>query len=449
MSNDRPKICLVGAPLDSGNLGVSALGVSFLSAIAHWHPNAEVTVFDYGRGTREGFIHFSSGPFRYRMQGAMHTKRMYRRESYMRMRLDGWLGGLGNPGVNAVRQSDAIVDVSGGDSFSDIYGTWRFNAVTLPKIIALEQKRPLVLLPQTYGPFQTPSCLRTATDVVQRSKAAWARDAQSFERLKQMLGPDRQHIADIGVDMAFALPVVAPESKESSEVLEWIKQHRQADTPVIALNVSGLLMNEAADAPQQQPMHDKYRKMIRAFIQKVLRESNAAVLLVPHVIAKGESDITACNQVCNEFDQNDPGRLKVVQGISDPREIKYVISQCDWCSATRMHASIASLSTHVPTLGLAYSDKMQPVFEGCGVGAEVLDLRTDSAESIVEGMWKSWQNRKAIGQTLESTMPEVCNRAHVQMRKIIEAALGESARLNPKEPDASVPGQVDQMYQVG
>ena len=63
------------------------------------------------------------------------------------------VGCYGNPVVRTVADSDLVLDVSGGDSFTDLYGAARFRQIIAPKQIALATGRPLVLLPQTYGPF--------------------------------------------------------------------------------------------------------------------------------------------------------------------------------------------------------------------------------------------------------------------------------------------------------
>ena len=52
------------------------------------------------------------------------------------------------------KNSDLIVDFTGGDSFSDIYGNKRFRLATPVKYFAVKSKTPLLLGPQTYGPYK-------------------------------------------------------------------------------------------------------------------------------------------------------------------------------------------------------------------------------------------------------------------------------------------------------
>jgi len=48
-----------------------------------------------------------------------------------------------------------VINVTGGDSFSDIYGKKWFIRNSMPKIISILFKKKLILAPQTYGPFES------------------------------------------------------------------------------------------------------------------------------------------------------------------------------------------------------------------------------------------------------------------------------------------------------
>ena len=56
--------------------------------------------------------------------------------------------------LRTLLNADIVADISGGDSFSDIYGLRWFLYASLPKILAIMLGKNLVLLPQTIGPFK-------------------------------------------------------------------------------------------------------------------------------------------------------------------------------------------------------------------------------------------------------------------------------------------------------
>ena len=133
----------------------------------------------------------------------------------------GALGRMFNPGMHAIMESNVVLDVSGGDSFTDMYPDDRIDGVAGCKELVLESGRPLLLLPQTYGPFD--ESLDRASRIVREFVACYARDERSFENLRSMLGhefdSDRHKC---GVDMAFGLSVRDPQDGLDRDLRDWI-----------------------------------------------------------------------------------------------------------------------------------------------------------------------------------------------------------------------------------
>ena len=80
-----------------------------------------------------------------------------------------------------------------------------------------------------------------------------------------------------------------------------------------------------------------------------------------------------------------------------------------------MHATIAGFSSGVPTLGLGYSHKAQGVFDECGIGAHVADLRAMDAAEIWARVAASVAERDRMKAELAVLLPDVKARANVQM----------------------------------
>ena len=91
-----------------------------------------------------------------------------------------------------------------------------------------------------------------------------------------------------------------------------------------------------------------------------------------------------------------------------------------------MHSTIAGLSSGVPTLALAYSMKTQGVFETCGQGEEVVDLRNRGNLEFIERIKSSWQNRDTTRRALADAMPGVRAQAVRQMDAIAAAIGGKT-----------------------
>jgi polysaccharide pyruvyl transferase WcaK-like protein len=389
--------------------------------IADRQPAAVVTVFDFGRGQRSSKWMANGVRMNVCHVGAHPSRRFWRRDSLLNMRLSGWVGGAGNPGLKKVQEADVVLDISGGDSFTDIYGSRRFWDVSLPKLIALEQKVPLVLLPQTYGPFRSEKLRRVAQNIVQRAQCAWARDEDSFTSLKNLLGtafdPNRHRV---GVDVAFGLEKRKPRGDLPPDFLV---RAEERERPLVGVNVSGLLYH-STDRQAGLGFKLDYRALMVSLTRRLVEEGGARVMLLSHVLApKGhyESDPQACHDLLKELGSDLHGSLTILPTDLDASETKYVISKLDWLVAARMHATIAALSSGIPAAALAYSPKFHGVFAGCGQGQAVADPTTLTTREAEEVLWRAFVDREEAKGQLAAHLPGIRNTLARQADSILEA----------------------------
>ena len=83
-----------------------------------------------------------------------------------------------------------------------------------------------------------------------------------------------------------------------------------------------------------------------------------------------------------------------------------------------MHSAIAGLSSCVPTTAIAYSLKTKGVFETCGQGGQVVDPRTSTTDQLYESIADQYEHRSDCKSTLEEKIPQVKQRAKIQMDMI-------------------------------
>lgn len=417
VASRRVRVGIFGAPLDTGNLGVSALGLATIEGLVRFAPDGvDCHLFDHGRGSRPLPC---DAPARVTRVGAFYSRRFYRRECLPAALAAARCGLAGlHPLARDLRELDALLDVSGGDSFTDLYGDWRFRAVTAPKALALALGRPLVLLPQTYGPFTTGATRARARELLRSARHVWARDAHSLTVVRELLGPDfdpRRHRE--AVDVAFGLPARTP-----ARGADVVRALAGGGGPILGLNVSGLLFHREEQARGQYGLATPYRTLAAALLRALLAEPGARVLLVPHVVppcTPDENDVTACHALRDRLSPELAARVIVAPALSDPREAKWVIGQCDWFCGTRMHACIAALSQGVPTLGIAYSDKTAGVFETIAMGSFVVDARHAEPEALVRRVEESLAARRKTADGLAAAVPQVLARWEAQFRTLL------------------------------
>lgn len=244
-----------------------------------------------------------------------------------------------------IRTYDLVVDVGEGDSFATIYGNKRFLQMLLSKLVVLRARVPLVIAPQTLGPWETWWARLGALAVLRGSASAWARDSASLERAAAV---GAAHV-QLATDLVFAVGRKAPSRRDPRKAL---------------VNVSGLLWSE-----NRHVDHKIYRQVVQRLIGDAVEAGFTPALLV-HVNAPGnaDDDLYAATEVAQYF-----GGLSIV--VPDTLEdLREEIESAEIVVGSRMHACLNALSLGVPTVPLAYSDKFSRLFADLGY-PHTIDLR--------------------------------------------------------------------------
>jgi polysaccharide pyruvyl transferase WcaK-like protein len=356
-----------------------------------------------------------------RLVGLTHHRRFWRGDSLRTAHALVRLGGGPSVAARTVARSRAVLDVSGGDSFTDLYGPKRFRAMVLTKRLALDAGVPLILLPQKLGPFRDPANLSEAVGILRRATSVWVRDAGSLAFLAGALGADfdpARHC--LGVDMAVALPAARPADLDPP-VARWLDPARAF--PLAGINVSGLLCNEPGRARRDFGLADTHPAQLETMARMLLAaEPDLRLLLVPHVhrpVGDAESDLGAARALVARLGDLAKDRVAVLGGRPNAMELKWVLSRLDWFVGARMHATIGAFSSGVPTLGLGYSDKAQGVFAECGIGDEVADLRRLDAAALAHRALVSFADRDRRRADLAGRVAALRARAEREMDEIV------------------------------
>jgi len=423
--NNKKRVALFGAAPDTSNMGVTALYMSTITGISKYIHNVEFVVFDNGLGTRKETVNIGDNKaikiIRYGARGGF---RYYRHENLLTMLVMSKLGKLGailNEGINLIDSCDVVLDVSGGDSFSDIYGLRRFNNINRPKQISVNRKKPLILLPQTYGPYKNSRVEQQAIQSIRNATLAWARDENSFKILKNLLdgyfSNDRHHS---GVDMAFRLIPKNAKQKISEPLSTWLNEISSTKL-IIGINVSGLIYNDPEKAKKAYGFKADYKNVINGLITRLLNNTKANIVLVSHVMTKPghyESDFEACGDVAVSVDKVFSDRIIVSPLTLNESEVKWLISKLNWFCGTRMHSTIAGLSSYVPTSAISYSDKTKGVFDTCKQGKHVIDPRVCDTDEAINLLINSFKEMNETKTSMSPHIQKVINSADKMMQEI-------------------------------
>lgn len=420
MSDTSPKIWLLGTSFETTNMGLNALTESTLKCIyTRWH-DAEVvlpspkanapdqslnllgrTVQLHKRELWFGRNIFKPNNVYFFILCALLMKVLPLRNYFMQR----------YPTFRSILETDFVMDITGGDSFTDMYRMPRFRQSSWLKWLFILCNKKLILLPQTYGPFQRRSSQWIARYLISHAHRVFSRDQNGITTVTELLNQPK--FAQIPIqfipDVAFVLDPVAPEHPVLTE-LQALKQQQKI---LIGLNISGLLYNGGAQADAKYQLQSSYRELVEHLIALLLRQENTVVMLLSHVHSQPphvESDPHACQQVYEKLSPIYAKRLIWMRETFDHREMKYVIGQCDFFLGSRMHACIGAISQAIPTVGLAYSGKFIGVFAAAGVGETVVDLRKYDTLEVLAHVETTFLKRREIAEQLRATVPQIKQR---------------------------------------
>lgn len=240
-----------------------------------------------------------------------------------------------------------VAAINGGDGFSDIYGTKMFLGRLTETLVAMRAKIPLILLPQTIGPFTIKKNYLMAEKILQYSEHVYVRDTEYLKVLDK-IGVKYEQVKDLSYYMK-------PESWDIE-----IKPN------AVGLNISGLAYSNNFRSLAGQ--FENYPLLIAQLI-KLFRSKGCNVYLIPHSYNyekpdENNDDMEACREVYERLDDK-TGIIFIDKDLISP-QIKYLVSKMSFFVGTRMHANFAAIFTGVPVFGLAYSYKFQGAFEANG-----------------------------------------------------------------------------------
>ncbi|WP_210879696.1 polysaccharide pyruvyl transferase family protein [Roseovarius autotrophicus] len=304
----------------------------------------------------------------------------------------------------AVRAADLVIDIGGGDSFADIYGPRRLTQMLLMKYLTHLARRPLVLAPQTFGPFRHRLSTFLARQSIRLSAITTTRDSLSTACLREM-GIKGEIIE--ASDVALRLPYDPPSPRSEGGPVR------------VGLNVSGLLMNGGYTGNNMFRLQMNYPQLIRDILRRFSDHPELCEIhLVPHVISwrSGgvEDDYAASLKLQKEFPS-----VTVAPGFTSPSEAKSYIAGMDFFMGARMHACIAAFSAGVPVVPMAYSRKFAGLFGALGYN-ETVDCTSQSAEEIMARVFDAYGRRAELVQSQKAALA-----TGLEKLARYEAALGD------------------------
>lgn len=285
---------------------------------------------------------------------------------------------------------DFGLDIGEGDSFSDIYGSYRFHYINLAHKITSFFKIPFYILPQTIGPFNNHLLKQLAIKSMNKAEEVMTRDKQSSDYVYTLTNKYPLQF----IDIAFALP--------------YNKITFDPNLIHVGLNISGLLWNGGYTKDNQFNLSLNYQQVVLKLIDRFLENKNVRIHLISHVFNLDknllENDFSVLNDIYKKY--NNP-QIILAPLFFDPIEAKSYIAGMDFFLGARMHATIAAFSSGVPVVPMAYSRKFNGLFKDTLKYDPLVDMKVDKTEEAIEKIMFFYNNRNELKKIINKNNLEI------------------------------------------
>ena len=296
-----------------------------------------------------------------------------------------------NSFYKTVKSCDFFVDSCGGDSFSDIYGNYTLRYINKNHKLAYKYKKPIILLPQTIGPFNTKEGEKRAREMMQQATMVYVRDEQSKNVAQKYIKEEKIFYT---IDMAFQMKYPVYKNNYNNEKIR------------IGVSPSALLWNGGYTGLNQFGLKSNYRDTIRKIINYLI-ERKYEVNLLAHVLygtasKPREDDYWLCKQLHEEFPET-----ILAPYFYSPTEAKSYISTLNGLMSSRMHCCIGAYSSGVPVFTLGYSRKFNGLFNDTlkyGYGS---DLKENDIQQTIMNLDKFLMELTTIKNEMPSRLKVV------------------------------------------
>lgn len=280
---------------------------------------------------------------------------------------------------SALNRCDCVIDLTAGDSFTDIYGQYIFDSETNVKCLVKKLHKTLILGPQTYGPFSTERNIQKAKKTIECADLVISRDRKSADYIASF----SDKTVYVTTDLAFQLPW----DRGNNPITEKIQ---------VGINVSGLLLSDKTESTSLLvTLKTHYDAYIRSVIDWLLEKDCYDIYIIPHVGKDGSDYI---RKIYGD-------RLRYCETFCDPIRAKSEISQMDIFIGARMHATVAAFSCGVATIPTAYSRKFTGLYSNLGY-PYTIDLVTNTTEESIEQTIQYIQKYKSLKKRVQACLVE-------------------------------------------
>lgn len=297
--------------------------------------------------------------------------------------------------VHALSTADLVVSLGGGylNARATLAADLSIAFLLFPLWIAQRLGVPVILAPQSFGPFPHWQQRMIVRQVLNASSAIVAREAISVSMLEGIGIRTRRIVR--GADGAFTF--------RGRSTRRW--RHDlgiTASTTLVLVTVRRFL-----DQPHQQTYEDTMASAIR----HILVDPACTVILVPQVTCTDPDDDDGLvnDRIAATID--DPRLMSLRGNGLDHHDLFALYGSADFIIGTRFHSVIFGLCSGVPCVAIEYDHKTRGIMEDLGLRRWVIHMTEASPERLIPLIDTMMAEGETYRRHLAAVLPAYSRRA--------------------------------------
>ena len=292
-----------------------------------------------------------------------------------------------------IRQSDLVISHS-DESFKETASLLPLNLYwiltwwsmlwsrTFEVLVALSFHKPVVLFPNSVGPFRTGVGEYLSKLTLRNCRRLLIRDPISFEIVKSM-----------GINVPKVLTY-------DTAILFNPKQKRvTVDCIRPILGISPGMYSHSLSREGVENFIDAHAEALDYAVAKY----GFSVIFLPHYISGFQhDDLEICRLIANKMNKKDSGRIIEANSVE---EFKLLLNEMDMVISSKMHPAILAVTGFVPVLCIAYDHKQTAFFERLGMSKVILDIGSINSSELIQKIDYVWNNRGKLETILSEQIP--------------------------------------------
>jgi colanic acid/amylovoran biosynthesis protein len=321
--------------------------------------------------------------------------------------------------LQAFRDADLVLACGGGYLYSYrslLPGTTFWQNIVHARL-ALVLGKPLVFLPQSFGPFASSLAQGGVKRLLEAPRVVkiYAREEVSFQLVRRLLRPEQQAKVALCPDMALYLARDNDESSLAGDALDLPR-------PILVVNLREWGFPEAgspaASRWKREQYLDAFGRVARFFVERY----KGSAVVVPQALGPdpAEDDRPVCREFCRLAAERIAVRGAVQYLEPDTSSLcgfMAILSQATLLLGTRLHSCLLGLVAGVPAISVGYQHKSQGTLDLLGMGRFNANIDGVSADRLIGLVEEVMSCREEIQAVVRSRLRQAVDR--------IEAEVGE------------------------